>query len=390
MPVIQPISRGIFETNLTIASLEAWLIRLPFDKPIRYASGTWDGWSYIVVRTRTDDGREAASYSFIGEIPLDLVVTELLAPRLVGTEIGDLRSVAERCAAAAGPALSDVVRPAASLVEVCLWDLAAQAAGVPLWRLLCDEPARAEAPLLVVEHRREGDTPETFGQRVAGMAADGVQAVKIKHYSDAAETAARLAAIRDATTEQLDIVVDVGWMWPDLPTAVRDARAWEEYAVAWIEDPFPPTRVKEAARLREAIEIPIGIGDMLTNVDLAERLIDEGAVDVLRVDVTTMGGIAGVERLVTRAAAAGVDVSPELLAELHQHLAFAWPAVRGVEIYSPASGIWGADAFLGAGGLAFEGAGRLLAPEAPGSGLDVDWDAVERRAARFSRYPAAQ
>jgi L-alanine-DL-glutamate epimerase-like enolase superfamily enzyme len=370
-----------------VASVEAWLVPLALERQIRFEqSGWWTHWRYVVVRVRAEDGREAASYAFIGEIPLDVMVTELIAPNVVGLAIDDLHAIGERCAGAAGPSLVDTVRPAAALVEMCLWDLAAQDARVPLWRLLCTEPARERARVMHVEHRRDDDTPETFAERVAAMAAEGVRAVKIKHYKDVGETATRLAAIRAAVPGELEIVVDPAWLWSDLDTAIAAARAWEPYELAWIEDPFPPHRVDEAAALRAAVRTPIGVGDLVTSVDLAERLIRGGAVDVLRVDATTMGGYAGVARLTALAASAGVDVSPELLAEQHQHLAFAAPAARWVEVYSPDSGIWSAGAIVRPGALTFADAGHIVAPEQPGSGLELDWEAVEHHAVRASRH----
>src|SRR4029079_12304822 len=108
-----------------------------------------------------------------------------------------------------------------------------------------------------------------------------------------------------------------------------------------------------------------------------------------RVDVTTMGGIAGVARLVQEAQEAGVQVSPEIFAEVHQHLAAAWPVVTGAEVYSSDSGIWAADEFVRSGALGWSERSSLLLPAAAGSGLAVDWGAVERHSIRASRYPDA-
>ncbi len=260
---------------------------------------------------------------------------------------------------------------------------------MPLWKLLAPEPARSELPVMIVEHRRDGDTSEAFAARVAVLAAEGASAVKIKHYGDAADTTARIAAIRAAVGPALELVVDVGWACTDVESAVALARAWEGHGLAWIEDPFPPEWVDEAVRLRSAVAAPIGIGDGVTSVDLARRLIRSGAVDVLRVDVTTMGGVAGVARLVRAAADAGVRVSPEIFAEVHQHLAAAWPGVLGVEVYSAESRIWAADEFVRPGALRWSQGGGFTLPEAPGSGLALDWDAVARHAVRVVALPLA-
>lgn len=368
-----------------VTSVDAWLVRLPLARPVHFAARTWATWHYVIVRVDSASGHSAGTYSFIGEIPIDLMVTDIVAPNLAGRAGDDLRTVAEQCALAAGPTLGDVVRPAASLVEVCLWDIVSQQEAKPLWSLLSNDPVRPSAPVMLVDHRRDGDSVGSFAQRIASLAGVGSNAVKIKHYGDAAETRALLEAIRQTAGPEIEIVVDVGWAWDDLGSAIAEARLWDECRLAWIEDPFPPHLVREAAALRSAVDSPIGIGDMVTSLSLAERLIDEGAVDVLRVDATMMGGLAAMERLDVAATAAGVRLSPELMIELHQHLAFALPSVTGVEMYAPDSGIWSGDVFVRPGAFAWDG-GQLLPPAGAGSGLAIDWEAVGLHATRHSRY----
>src|SRR5207253_1302119 len=119
---------------------------------------------------------------------------------------------AERCANAAGPPLCDLVRPAASLVEVCLWDIVSQEEGVPLWQLLrTSSKSRSVVPVMLVEHSRENDSPRSFALRVAALSEAGVDTIKLKHYGDAEETRSRLSAIRDIAGYELELVVDVGW-----------------------------------------------------------------------------------------------------------------------------------------------------------------------------------
>jgi hypothetical protein len=120
MTVGEPSALRRPDARVVVESVEAWRVPVPFAAPIRFEGSSWDGWNYVIVRVRAAGGLEAAAYSFIGEIPIDVMAVELVAPRLVGVEAGDLRDVVERLASAAGPPLADVVRPAASLVEVCL------------------------------------------------------------------------------------------------------------------------------------------------------------------------------------------------------------------------------------------------------------------------------
>src|SRR5262249_23267771 len=61
-----------------VASVESWLVKIPIARPVRFSSGTWDQWNYVVVRVRSPGGQEGCAYGFLGEVPIDIMVTELV------------------------------------------------------------------------------------------------------------------------------------------------------------------------------------------------------------------------------------------------------------------------------------------------------------------------
>ncbi len=67
----------------SIASVEAALVRLPLPQPLRFEAGSWSHWYYAVARVTTADGVVGSAYTHIGEVPVDVMVTELMAPALV-------------------------------------------------------------------------------------------------------------------------------------------------------------------------------------------------------------------------------------------------------------------------------------------------------------------
>jgi L-alanine-DL-glutamate epimerase-like enolase superfamily enzyme len=75
------------------------------------------------------------------------------------------------------------------------------------------------------------------------------------------------------------------------------------------------------------------------------------------------------------ASAHGLPVSPHVFPEIHVHLGAAFGNVRAVELTDPERG-YEALYRLFTSWVTIEN-GELIAPEAPGLGLEVDWAAVD-------------
>ena len=82
--------------------------------------------------------------------------------------------------------------------------------------------------------------------------------------------------------------------------------------------------------LTEAVRTPVAAGDEVSVPSVIETLITDRAVDVVRLDATSMGGFAGFGRLAAQAHAAGFQSSHHAYGEIQQHCVFAWPAVTPV------------------------------------------------------------
>src|SRR5205823_6941497 len=98
------------------------------------------------------------------------------------------------------------------------------------------------------------------------------------------------------------------------------------------------------------------------------RLIELDVLDVMRVDVTAIGGFTGALRLLGRAAVAGIPVSFHVYPEAHVHLAAATAERAIVETFDPEDNPFDPASRLYAGGPKLE-AGFAVASEAPGLGI---------------------
>jgi L-alanine-DL-glutamate epimerase-like enolase superfamily enzyme len=367
-----------------IARVEAWATSYPLASPLQFGDLRIDRRHYVVARIATKDGVEGVAYGLSRGAPIDLVVTDLLGPLLLGQDALDIPRIVERCRQAMVPlGLAGLVQRGLSLVDIALWDIKARSARLPLWRLLGGY--RSTAPLMLVDgYARENETAADFAKRLLVRVQEGYTAIKLANQANPDEMSARLTAVRDAVGPGVALVLDIVWAWRDVQPAIDIARRWAPARLAWIEDPFPPDFVSQTRRLKAAIETPIGAGDEVSSPSVFDALLGQEAIDLVRLDATTIGGITGFAQVHSRAAAGGYRVSPHIYPEVHQHCAFAWPSVEPVEMFPSGSPFDFSHQFVKEGALEFETPGRLLAPTRDGIGLEIDWRSIEDHLSRHS------
>lgn len=369
-------------SDTTIDRVETWYLRVPLATPIRLGDMVIAERDFVVLRVSTKGGLRGVAYSLTRGAPLDRVLTELIGSRLLGAEALDTRARSEelrRSVQSLGAV--GLVGRAMSLADIALWDILGQEAGVPVWRLLGG--ARYNAPVLMVAPYADPDEPdEAYAERVAVVAARGYRYLKLYPMANPAAMGRRLGAIRAAVGTGLGLVVDMAWSFGGVLDAIAAVRSWEEHDLTWVEDPYGAEEWTSIKTLADAVRTPIAVGDEVSVWGTTERLITERAVDIVRLDVTSIGGFAAYDSLREQAHRAGMLVSPHAYGEFHQHCIFAWPGTGPVELFSPDSPTWGTSRFL-ARQLDAEGeTGMLSAPCEPGLGLALDWDAVERLSMR--------
>jgi L-alanine-DL-glutamate epimerase-like enolase superfamily enzyme len=90
--------------------------------------------------------------------------------------------------------------------------------------------------------------------------------------------------------------------------------------LGWIEDVVPPGDAAMVARVRQGSKTPIAMGDEQGGSYHPEALLTAKAVDIIRVDATTNGGITGLQSALEKAKIASVKVSPHMFPHLHSRL----------------------------------------------------------------------
>jgi L-alanine-DL-glutamate epimerase-like enolase superfamily enzyme len=272
---------------------------------------------------------------------------------------------------------------AISGIDIALWDILGKATGQPVGRLLGGryrERVRPYASLLMRE-------PRALADDLARIAAQGFRAFKIGWgpfgRQGAAMDEAIVRAAREAIPAGALLMVDAGAsdaFWPqDYKWATRTAQMLAAYDVHWFEEALPPDNLHDYILLRNHSPVPIAGGEVLTRRQSFTPWLRDRAFDIVQPDVTKCGGISEERRIAWMAEECGVRFIPHgwntalgLAADLQ--LASAFARTDLVEYLTGSPFIDD----LAEGGWRLDAEGMLEIPTAPGLGVTLNLDAVEK------------
>lgn len=371
-------------SGLTISQIETWHCVLPLLQPINLGNFTVQQRTHLVVRVLTKEGLIADCVTQSRGAPLDVVAAEVIAPRLIGKDALDVHARwSELRRELTALEMDGSVGRAWSALEICLHDLRAQAAGWPMWRLLGGIPRTVDVEI-VEGYALLDESDEQFAERLAARAAEGYKYLKVEagHYADPEELIRRLRAFRKLAGERPLLVLDFAWSWRSAKEKVGFVERLREFGVAWIEDPFARLQSEDFVFLRQHCGLPIGAGDEASRVADIMNLIGAKAIDVVRLDATTLGGYEAVRQLSATAIFNNLRVSFHDRPEVHEHCVFGLDCSDHVEIFPTDRPFDRVHDLLQTNVYARVRNGRLSPPDAPGTGLKLRDDSVAKYARR--------
>lgn len=357
----------------TITHAEAYLVDIAVETVRTDAVQAFVKQETVFVEVRTADGQQGTGYSYTigtGGTAVLALLRDHLVPRLIGLDAARVEAVwRDLYASTRATAVGAITSLALAAVDTALWDLRAKAAGLPLWMLAGG--ARDRIPLYDTEGGwLQLSTEELVAGAKAAQAA-GWLGVKLKvGKPDPAEDAERIAAVRAAVGDRLDVMVDANQSLT-AAEAIRRARLLEPYGLAWFEEPLPADDVAGHELLARSTSIPIAVGESMYSIGQFAEYLRRQAAGIIQVDVARVGGITPWLKVAHLAEACNVEVCPHFLMELHVSLCAAVPNSRYLEYIPQLRAVTRSE-------IAVAG-GHALAPTAPGLGIDWDWDAIESR-----------
>lgn len=319
---------------------------------------------FLFTEIRTADGAEGLGFSYSKRAggPGQFAHAGEIAGELLGEDANDIQRLWTKLAwAGASVGRSGLATQAIASMDIALWDLKAKRANLPLAKLLGAHRDSVRC------YNTSGGFLHTPLEQVLDNAdatvANGIGGIKIKvGHPDAKVDLARVAAVHERLGGAVPLMVDANQQW-DRTTARRMGRIFEEYNLAWIEEPLDAYDAEGHAALAASLDTPIATGEMLASVAEHWELIRHKATDIIQPDAPRIGGITQFLKLAALADHNGLDLAPHFAMEIHLHLAAAYPREPWVEHFD-----WLEPLF---NERLETSAGRMLVPDRPGLGITL-------------------
>jgi L-alanine-DL-glutamate epimerase-like enolase superfamily enzyme len=213
-------------------------------------------------------------------------------------------------------------------VDIALWDAKARLLNLPLVSLL--GAARRAVPL----YGSGGFTSysvDRLQEQLAGWAAQGFSAVKMKIGRDPARDVDRVRAAR-AAIGGAELYVDANGAYR-VKQALAFAEAFADLGVTWFEEPVSSDDLAGLRLMRERAPagMAIAAGEYGYEPFYFRRMLEAGAVDVLQADATRCGGYTGFLRAAALAGACAVPLSAHTAPAVHLPVCCAAPRLFNLQ-----------------------------------------------------------
>jgi L-alanine-DL-glutamate epimerase-like enolase superfamily enzyme len=246
----------------------------------------------VLVKVVTTDGIVGWGEAHAGRAPgaVAQLANTTLRTLVVGMDATDVVGVWDRIyrMQLASHGVGAACAIAMSGIDMALWDIRGKAAGWPVYKLLGGSARRipAYAGGVSLGYQPPGELVEEASKVIE----QGYKALKLRLGDNPRDDIARVEAVRDALGSEIDILTDANTAY-SLNDARRVMPALDAANVGWLEEPFPP---HDHARYREAKSFgrtPLAAGENhYTRFEL-QRVIEDGAIQVIQPDLSKTGGI---------------------------------------------------------------------------------------------------
>ncbi|MCE5258710.1 MAG: L-rhamnonate dehydratase [Chloroflexi bacterium] len=279
-----------------------------------------------------------------------------------------------------------MVIEAISAIDIALWDIMGKATGQPVYNLLggrTRSKIRAYASRLYAT-----EDLDALAAEAQSYLDQGFTAMKQRFGYGPRQGLAGMRknielvrTVREVIGPDVELASDAYMGW-DVQYAIRMIRMLEDEGLnlAWVEEPVMPDDIAGYAEIAAAVETPISGGEHEFTRYGFRQLIGEHAVDIVQMDVNRVGGITEALKIWAMAAAYDLPVLPHAGQMHNYHLIISHMNSPIAEYFPPPDDIPDGNELFWS---LYKGEpraqnGYITLPDAPGMGIEPDWELVKK------------
>lgn len=284
--------------NTRIAQIDIFQLSIPLHQPFVISLGPQYDADNVFIRITTQNGLvgwgECSPYMSINGESMETcaIVGRYLAQALAGKDATDIAGCTH--------AMNRVITRNESIksaFDMALYDIAAQAANLPLYRFLGGNEKRTIATDMTVGL----GSPEKMAAEAAAYRQQGFPSIKVKLGTTTEADVERIAAIRQAIGPHHPLRIDANQGW-DVPTAIATLQALGTYNIEHCEEPIAKWNFLDLAEVRRQSPIKIMADESCFNQHDARNLARLQAVDYFNIKLGKSGGIYNALQIIAVAA----------------------------------------------------------------------------------------
>jgi L-alanine-DL-glutamate epimerase-like enolase superfamily enzyme len=354
-----------------IQAIEIYKLFVPLKEPFVISLGPIHNVQNVVVILRTADGcagyGECSPYMTINGESVDtcFIVGQYFAQVLKGKDALDIAGCIN--------AMDKTIYGNSSIksaFDIALYDIAAQHAGVPLYKFLGGEKNKVLETDMTVSI---GD-PQKMKADAVKFKSQGFPAIKVKLGGKKEDDVERIKAVREGIGMEHPLRIDANQGWATADYAIEVLKALSEFNIEHCEEPISRHRFMELAKVSSASPIPIMADESCGDEHDAERLIQLKACQMFNIKLGKSSGFYKGKKIAELGAAANMHMQVGGFMESRlgmtaaAHLALSNNHIQHCDFDTPL--MFTEDPVIG--GIEYLEKGVINVPDVPGLGAVIN------------------
>lgn len=297
---------------MKIADIRTHLLEHKLEVAFESASMRFDRRMHILVEVICDDGTVGWG-ECLGPARPNAAVVDAYKPWLIGQNPLETEKIWATCYnALRDQGQRGLTVTALSGIDIALWDIKGKHFGVPVSTLLGGRFRDSVRAYATGSFKRDGvDRVQDNAEEMAGHAAAGFHAAKVKIGFGVAEDLEVIRAVREAIGPDMRLMIDANHGYDPIE-AIRLGKAAADYDIDWFEEPVTPEHLAAYRDVRAGQPIPVAGGETWHTRWGFREPLETRCVDIAQPDLCGVGGFTEAKRVVDLASVHNVRVVPHV------------------------------------------------------------------------------